>query len=101
MAAKSLEEREGALRVKEAQILEALNHHQSLKKQSSSIIRETRLVSADLRQRLDVQEEEGEKLMQITEGMCHGECLEFWILINTRGFEEIRVYCSNLALRRS
>lgn len=70
---KSLEEREGALRMKEAQLLEALNHRQSLEEQTSMIIRETRLVSADLHQRLDVQEEEGEKLMQIIEGMYRGK----------------------------
>lgn len=80
------------LRVKEAQLLEALNNHQFLDEQIFSIIKETQLVSADLCHRLDAQVEEGEKLMQIIEGMHRGEGLNFSTLINTLGFKEIRVY---------
>lgn len=66
VAAKSLEEHKGAFRVKEAQLLEAVNCHRSLEEQTSSIIRETRLDCADLRQRFDAQKDEGAKLMEIS-----------------------------------
>lgn len=47
VAPKSLEKSEQMLRVKEAQLLEALSRHRSLEEQAS-ILRETRLACADL-----------------------------------------------------
>lgn len=49
-------------------------------------------MSDDLHQRLNVQWEEGEKLMAIIEGMHHREGLDFSTMINTSGYEKIYVY---------
>lgn len=65
-----------------------LTRHRFLEEQTSSIIWKVQLVSADLCQCLDAQEE-GKRLMLIIEGTHHGEGLDFSTLINTPIFEDI------------
>lgn len=83
MVAKTLEEHEATLRAKEAQLLEALDHHRSLEGKTKTEMNELWLISADLRQRLDAQEEEGERLAVMMEEMQNGVGLDFTTLINT------------------
>lgn len=92
MVAKTLKDREAALRVKESQLIEALDRLRSLEKQTTAEARELRLISADLRQRLDAQEEEGEKLAATLADMQMGTGLDFETLMNKIAFEEIRLH---------
>lgn len=64
-------------------------------------MRELRLISAYLRQRLDTQEEEGEKLEATMEEMQRGVGLDFLILINTPAFEEIHLYLLQLGSKQT
>lgn len=56
------------------------------------MIKELPLISTDLFQHHDAQEEEGEKLAATIEGMHRGEGLHFSTLINMPAFKEIRLY---------
>lgn len=53
VVAKTLEDREAALHVKEAQLIKALDCHRSLKGRTVAKTRELRLLSADLQKCLD------------------------------------------------
>lgn len=53
---------------------------------------ELRLISTNLRQRLNAQEEEGARLAATVEEIQSGIDLNFTTLINTPAFEEIRMY---------
>lgn len=95
VVAKILEEREATLRVKEAQLLEFLDHHRSLEGQTTAEMRELQLIAADLQQCFDTEEQECEKLAFTMEEMRSGVGLDFTTLINMPAFEETRCTCSN------
>lgn len=59
VVAKTLEDREATLCAKEAQLFDALDCLWTLEGQAATETRELRLVSVDLRQSLDAQEEKG------------------------------------------
>lgn len=87
-----LEEREGTLRAKEAQLLDALQRHSSVEEKATADVKELRLVSSKLRQRLDEQEEESLRLTASVEAMRHGEGFDYDALIQMPTFDDIRQY---------
>lgn len=95
VVAKILEEREATLRVKEAQLLEFLDHHRSLEGRTMAKMRELQLIAADLQQCFDAKEQEFKKLAFTMEEMRSGVSLDFTTLSNTPAFEETRCTCSN------
>lgn len=80
-AMRSLEERDASLRVKDAQLWEAMEKLRSLEGKFASKAREMQLLSAELCQRIDVQEEESERLITRVEAMSKRIGLDFQALI--------------------
>lgn len=88
--ARMLEERKSTLRVKEAQLFEAMERLKSVEEKAVVDTKELRLVSSEPRQRLDEQKEEDLRLTASVEAMRQGEGLDYNPLIQTPTFEEIR-----------
>lgn len=103
-AMRSLEEHNASLRMKDAQLREVMEKLQSLKGKSAFEAREIQLLSAKLCQRLDTQEEEGERLIARVEAINKGIGLDFEALIQTPAFDEIRLYllqsCSDQTIEK-
>lgn len=92
MVAKTLEKCDTTLRAKEAQLIEALDHLQTLEGRIVTETRELRLELANLYQRHYAQEDEGKKLAATVEDMWMGIGLDFETVINTPAFKEIQMH---------
>lgn len=88
--ARMLEECKSTLRVKEAQLFKAIERLKSVEEKAVVDAKELRLVSLELRQRLDEYKEENLHLTASVEAMRQGEGLDYNPLIQTPAFEEIR-----------
>lgn len=91
-AMEMLEECELTLRAKEAQILDVLQRLRSVEENAAVDVKELRLVSSELRQQLDEQEEESLRLIASVDAMRHGEGLDYDALIQTPVLKDICQY---------
>lgn len=64
----------------------------TLEEKAAAETKELRLISAELCQRLDAQEEEGEKLVATVDDMRRGIGLDFETLIQTLAFKKIQLH---------
>lgn len=81
-----LKECDGTLQVKEAQLLDALQRLRSVEEKATANVKELRLVSSQLQQRLDEQEDERLRLTTSVEAVQQGEGLDYDALIQTPTF---------------